>query len=117
MLTMRKTLLAIACVFALAVNLRAQTRPLPNATAASSPAPPSGAQAGSVDVDHCEVKLDEESQVPAQEAGVLKGINVREGQQVVQDTLLAQIDDYQAQKQKQNAQAEYLAAKEKATGD
>src|SRR5215467_12774767 len=87
-IAMRNILLTAACIIALATtNLLAQSRPLPNTTAASSPVPPSAAQAGAVDVDHCEVKLDEESQVPAQEAGVLKGINVREGQQVVQDTV------------------------------
>lgn len=68
-------------------------------------------------VDHCMVSLEPisgQSQVPAQEAGVLKDIKVREGQQVRAGDLLAQIDDAQAQEQLNNARAGYKAADLKA---
>src|SRR5208283_3183306 len=41
----------------------------------------------------CELYADADVQVPAQEDGVLLKIAVREGQQVVKNDLLAQIDD------------------------
>jgi RND family efflux transporter MFP subunit len=71
-------------------------------------------------VDHCMVSLEPisgQSQVPAQEAGVLKNIKVREGQQVKTGDLLVQIDDAQAQEQLKNARAEYRAAEVKAKND
>jgi macrolide-specific efflux system membrane fusion protein len=92
-------------------------RPMPLTTAANIPSVSGGAMAGTIDVDHCEVKLDEEAQVPAQEAGVLMKINVREGDQVPLNELLAQIDDMQSQKQKKNALAEFNGAKEKSNSD
>lgn len=58
-----------------------------------------------------------EAQVPAQESGVLTSINVREGQQVQQGTLLAQIDDVQARNMYVAAGAEAKAAREKAVND
>jgi multidrug efflux pump subunit AcrA (membrane-fusion protein) len=41
----------------------------------------------------CRLALDEEAEIPAQEAGVLDKVLVREGQAVSKDELLAQIDD------------------------
>ena len=79
------------------------------------------AQAPSVaTVDHCMVSLEPisgQSQVPAQEAGVLKDIKVREGQQVRAGEVMVQIDDAQAQEQLKNARAEYKAAEMKAKND
>jgi multidrug efflux pump subunit AcrA (membrane-fusion protein) len=49
--------------------------------------------AGAVTVHNCLLALDAEATVPAQEAGVLMKIPVREGQQVAAGELLAQIDD------------------------
>jgi multidrug efflux pump subunit AcrA (membrane-fusion protein) len=49
--------------------------------------------AGTVTLQNCLLSLDAEVQVPAQEAGVLIEIPVREGQQVNKGDLLAQIDD------------------------
>jgi multidrug efflux pump subunit AcrA (membrane-fusion protein) len=46
---------------------------------------------------NCLVQLDEEAEVPAQEAGVLQSLPVKEGQQVKKDQLLVQIDDTLAQ--------------------
>ena len=66
---------------------------------------------------HCEVRLDEEAQVPAQEAGVLMEILVREGDQVAANAKLAQVDDAQSQKQKKNALAEFNGASQKSSSD
>jgi len=49
--------------------------------------------ADSVTLPNCLISLDEEVQVPAQEAGMLTEIPVREGQQVAVGDLLAQVDD------------------------
>ncbi len=75
------------------------------------------AQSGSINVEHCDVKLDEEAEVPAQEAGVIMKINIREGEQVPVNGSMAQIDDMQAQKQRKNAFAEYNGAAEKSNSD
>jgi multidrug efflux pump subunit AcrA (membrane-fusion protein) len=113
---MRFQILAVTIGLSLALPALAQ-RPSPTATAANTPAPSGGAQAGTINVEHCEVKLDEEAQVPAQEAGVLMNINVREGDQVPLNALMAQIDDMQAQKQRKNAFAEFRGAQEKSNSD
>lgn len=76
-----------------------------------------GAEARDVRVEHCLVSLIEEAQVPAQEAGVLTKVAVREGDQVRRDHLLAQIDDTQSQMQHQVAQLEWRVANEQATND
>lgn len=49
--------------------------------------------ADTVTLPNCLLALDEEAQIPAQEAGVLQKILVKEGQQVSEKDLLAQIDD------------------------
>ncbi len=49
--------------------------------------------ADTVTLPNCLLSLDEEVEVPAQEAGVLVNIPVREGQSVKRGELLAQIDD------------------------
>src|SRR4051812_45420907 len=61
-------------------------------------------------ISDCQVSLIEEVQIPAQEAGVLKSINVREGMQVAQDSLLAQIDDRPSMIARDAAIAERAAA-------
>jgi multidrug efflux pump subunit AcrA (membrane-fusion protein) len=89
------------------------------ALAASPAAAPSGTP-GVITVDHCIVQLNEidgEALIPAQEAGVLTKILVRDGQQVKTGDLLANIDDAQAQKQRKNAVAAYNAANEDAKSD
>jgi multidrug efflux pump subunit AcrA (membrane-fusion protein) len=44
-------------------------------------------------LDNCEIVLDQQAEIPAQEAGVLMKIPVREGQAVEEGQLLGQIDD------------------------
>lgn len=92
-------------------------RPPAMITAANSPPPSGASQSGTINVDHCEVKLDEEAQVPAQEAGVLMKINVREGDQIPVNSVMAQIDDNQVRMQRKNAIAEFSGAQEKSKSD
>ncbi len=102
---MKKMYLIIAAVSMLGTFAAAQT-PTVNPTVAIA--------------DRCMVSLEPisgQSQVPAQEAGVLKDIKVREGQQVRAGELLVQIDDAQAQEQLKNARAEFCAAEIKAKND
>jgi multidrug resistance efflux pump len=63
------------------------------------------------------VRLIEEAEVPAQEAGVLKAINVHEGQVVAPGELLAQIDDAKTRMELRVAKAKLKAAREKADDD
>ena len=64
----------------------------------------------------CLLSLDEEVQVPAQEAGVLMKIPVREGRQVTKGELLAQIDDVLPRMQR-NVAGFKLKVAEKEAGD
>jgi macrolide-specific efflux system membrane fusion protein len=68
-------------------------------------------------VARCLVSLIDEVEVPAQEAGVLTALEVREGSQVEEGVLLAQVDDRLPQQQKEIALAEQKAAEEKADSD
>jgi macrolide-specific efflux system membrane fusion protein len=63
------------------------------------------------------LSLDEEVQVPAQEAGVLVKIPVREGQQVAQGDLLAQIDDVVPRMQYNVADFKHKVAEKQASDD
>ena len=66
---------------------------------------------------NCLLSLSEEAQVPAQEAGVLVKIPVREGQQVAAGDLLAQIDDLIPQQQYNVAKYKLKVAKKQANDD
>ena len=68
-------------------------------------------------IPNCQVQLIDAVDVPAQEAGPLKAIQVKEGDQVAQGSLAAQIDDREAQLQKLTAELERDAAKAKAEDD
>ena len=68
-------------------------------------------------LSHCIVSLIDEADVPAQEAGVIVAMQVKDGQKVAKGDLLARIDDVQAQCEKRKAQAEQASAAEKATND
>jgi len=84
----------------------------PEADAAAAAAPP-----GSITLTDCFVELIEEAQVPAQEAGVLVKIMVREGGEVQKGELLAQIDDVLPRMQHEAAMHRYEAAREEAEND
>ncbi|MEN6556767.1 MAG: HlyD family efflux transporter periplasmic adaptor subunit [Thermoguttaceae bacterium] len=70
-----------------------------------------------ITLPNCLLALDEEVQVPAQAAGVLLKIPVREGQQVTVGELLAQIDDNVRLAQQQVAEYKLKAAKKQAEDD
>jgi macrolide-specific efflux system membrane fusion protein len=70
-----------------------------------------------LEVQSVVLRLLAEADVPAQEAGVLTAVAVREGQAVKQGALLAQIDDQVAQMAERAAQLKYDVARAKATND
>src|SRR6476659_7900490 len=82
---------------------------------ASSP-PPSAPKNG-LEVESVVLRLLEEAEVPAQEAGVVTGVAVREGQRVKQGELLAQIDDQIPRLVADSTKAKYDIARAKATND
>jgi RND family efflux transporter MFP subunit len=81
------------------------------ATAEESSAP------SKVVLERCLISLIAEAEAPAQEAGVIVEMAVREGQQVSRDALIARIDDATSQLQKLAAEAERSISYEKSTND
>jgi macrolide-specific efflux system membrane fusion protein len=73
--------------------------------------------AAPLEVESVVLRLLEEAEVPAQEAGVVTKVAVREGQRVKQGELLTQIDDQVAQLAEQAAAAQYQIARATATND
>jgi len=73
--------------------------------------------AKSLEVQSVVLRLLAEADVPAQEAGVLTQVAVREGDVVKQGALLAQIDDQVARMAEQAAKLKLDVAREKATND
>jgi multidrug resistance efflux pump len=71
----------------------------------------------SLTVTDCVVRLIDEAQVPAREAGVIRSITVVEGDKVEVGELLAQLDDQDAQAKLQIAEFEYRASEAQATND
>ena len=70
-----------------------------------------------IEVESVVLRLFEEAEVPAQEAGVVTGVAVTEGQRVKQNELLAQIDDQVPRLAADAAKAKYDITREKATND
>lgn len=68
-------------------------------------------------VESVMLRLLEEAEVPAQEAGVVTSVAVREGQRVKQGEVLAQIDDQVARLAAEAVQAQYDIARAKAAND
>ncbi|HEY3392615.1 MAG TPA: HlyD family efflux transporter periplasmic adaptor subunit [Lacipirellulaceae bacterium] len=68
-------------------------------------------------VESVVLRLLEEAEVPAQEAGVVTSVAVREGQRVKQGEVLAQIDDQVARLAAEAVQAQYDIARAKAAND
>ncbi|HJN10432.1 MAG TPA: HlyD family efflux transporter periplasmic adaptor subunit [Pirellulaceae bacterium] len=77
-----------------------------------SPAP-----TGTPTIQHCQVFLIQDVEVPAEQAGRLVRVDVREDDMVEPGDLLAQIDDRQAQLQKTAAELERNAAQTRADDD
>ena len=70
-----------------------------------------------VTLPNCLLSMDEQAEVPAQEAGVLVKIPVREGQQVAKGETLAEIDDALAKMQYNVAYYKLQAAEKEASDD
>ncbi len=70
-----------------------------------------------LEVESVVLRLLAEADVPAQEAGLLTNVAVREGDAVKKGALLAQIDDQVARMAERAAQLKYDVAQEKATND
>jgi len=83
---------------------------------AAQPAP-GGMAAGReyAQLSHCVVSLINHVQLPAQEAGILKELNVKEGQLVTRGQVLGKIDDTDALARKKAAELKRDIANEKAT--
>jgi RND family efflux transporter MFP subunit len=77
----------------------------------------SQARAEEIQVSSVLLKLIEQVEVPAREAGVLKEVAVREGQMVEKGARLAQIEDTDMQLERRRAQLELLAARKQADSD
>lgn len=73
--------------------------------------------AAPLEVESVVLRLLEEAEVPAQEAGVITAVAVREGQRIKQGELLAQIDDQVSRLAADAAQAQYDISRAKATND
>jgi RND family efflux transporter MFP subunit len=70
-----------------------------------------------VEVQSVILRLIDEAEIPAQQAGVLTAVHVREGQQVAKGALLAQVDDQVALTAERTAEIELEAARDKAAND
>jgi RND family efflux transporter MFP subunit len=70
-----------------------------------------------IEVQSVALRLLEEAEVPAQEAGVITSVAVREGQRVKQGELLTQIDDQVPKLVADATKAKYDIARAKATND
>jgi macrolide-specific efflux system membrane fusion protein len=77
----------------------------------------SGARAADIEVPAVLIKLIEQVDVPAREAGVLAGVSVREGQLVEAGASVAQIDDAAAQFERRKSQLELIGARKLAEND
>jgi RND family efflux transporter MFP subunit len=73
--------------------------------------------AAPIEVQSVMLRLIAEAAVPAQEAGVITSVAVKEGQRVKQGDVLAQVDDQVAVMAAQSAKLAYDAAHEKAAND
>lgn len=71
----------------------------------------------SLQIESVVLRLLEEAEVPAQEAGVVTELAVREGQRVKKGELVAQIDDQVARLAADAAQSQYDIARAKAAND
>jgi multidrug efflux pump subunit AcrA (membrane-fusion protein) len=80
-------------------------------------APSALGAADAVTLRNCQLSLDADVRVPAQEAGVLLKIPVREGQHVAKDDFLAQIDDVMPRMRCEIAKYKLQVAQKQASDD
>jgi len=82
-----------------------------------APAVPAKAQPGTIPLQHCQVSPIQEADVPAQQAGVLRTVDVKAGASVNEGDLLAQIDDNHAMSQLAVMKNKLAVANEQAEND
>ncbi len=114
MLNRYSTLVCCCTAFALAgttIGLAADQKDVAAASAAGQ------SPTSALEVQSVVLRLLEEAEVPAQEAGVVTSVAVREGQRVKQGDLLAQIDDQVARLAADAAKSKYEIARAKASND
>jgi multidrug efflux pump subunit AcrA (membrane-fusion protein) len=116
-ITMFNRQIRLVCVGA-AIAISIATAAIAAAEKAETTAPPADKSLKSaIEVQSVVLRLMEEAEVPAQEAGVITDVAVREGQRVKQGELLTQIDDQVAKLAAEATKAKYDIAKAKATND
>jgi len=81
------------------------------------PAAPAARAVETVEAPSMLIKIDEQVDVPAREAGVLAAVNVREGQEVQQGVLIAQIEDDEVRIAAERTRIEEALAKASAEND
>ncbi|HEV7226805.1 MAG TPA: HlyD family efflux transporter periplasmic adaptor subunit [Pirellulales bacterium] len=85
--------------------------------AKSTAANPVDGTPGEREVDRCQVTLIDVVDVAAQEAGLLKGLEVREGSEIKEGDLIGQINDSKMRMAKKVAEAEHKVALAEAEND
>jgi RND family efflux transporter MFP subunit len=105
----------IALIFTIAAISVARAEERSGTPIAGAVKPAAGSPA--IQVESVVLRLMEEAEVPAQEAGVVTAVAVREGQRVKQSELLAQLDDQVPRLAADAAKAKYDITHEKATND
>jgi len=91
--------------------------PLLAAVLAALAGAPAGQSAGEIEVSSVLVRLIEQREVPAEEAGVLAAVEVSDGQMVQRDDLLAQIVDAEARIAVERAKIELDIARKNVEND
>ena len=89
----------------------------PAAASTISAARPAPAAVETVEVPSMLIRIDEQVEVPAREAGVLAAVNVREGQMIEPGACIAQIEDDEARIAAERAKIEMDIAKANAEND
>jgi multidrug efflux pump subunit AcrA (membrane-fusion protein) len=102
------------CAMLLSIALTTGDPAAAGATSAARPAPPA---VETVEVPSMLIRIDEQIEVPAREAGVLAAVNVREGQMIEQGACIAQIEDDEARIAAERAKIEMDIAKANAGND
>ena len=95
----------------------AAAAPKPSTAPSAQPAPAAEQAPAEIEIASALVKLIEQADVPAREAGVLAAVNVREGQMVEEGEVLAQIVDTEARIAADRAEIEREIAAKNAEND
>jgi RND family efflux transporter MFP subunit len=107
----------VVCIFAIATAIAPYTATAFAEGTSNTNQPVAASAKGRIEIQSVVLRLMAEAEVPAQEAGVITGVAVVEGQRVKQGELLAQIDDQVAKLAAEATKAKYDIARAKATND